>query len=131
MNNINFERKPSAPYYPSINFNAETGVCEIEGESYMEEAYKFYLPLINWIKEFTEKEKRKIYFNVKLMYFNTSTSKCLLDIFELLKKYSNEGGEVEVNWYYDPDDPDMIDEVKDFEREAELNFNIKDRKSVV
>lgn len=126
MNNINFERKPSAPYYPSINFNAETGVCEIEGESYMEEAYKFYLPLINWIKEFTEKEKRKIYFNVKLMYFNTSTSKCLLDIFELLKKYSNEGGEVEVNWYYDPDDPDMIDEVKDFEREAELNFNIKE-----
>lgn len=126
MNNINLEREASAPYYPGIKFNAETGVCEIEGESYMEEAYKFYLPIINWIKDFTEKENRKLYFNVKLMYFNTSTSKCLLDIFELLKKYTNEGGEIEVTWYYDPDDPDMIDEVKDFEREADLNFNIKE-----
>lgn len=126
MNNINFERTHSSPYYPTIKFNAETGVCEIEGESYMEEAYKFYLPLINWIKEFTEKEKRKIYFNVKLRYFNTSTSKCLLDMFELLKKYTNEGGEVEITWYYDPEDPDMIDEINDFEREAELDFNIKE-----
>jgi len=129
MNNINFERNPSAPYYPGIKFNAETGVCEIEGESYMEEAYKFYLPLINWVKEFTENEKRKLYFNVKLMYFNTSTSKCLLDIFELLKKYAAEGGQVEVTWYYDPDDPDMIDEIKDFERESELNFNIRQLQS--
>jgi hypothetical protein len=129
MNNINFERDPSAPYYPGIKFSAETGVCEIEGESYMEEAYKFYLPLINWVKEFTEKEKRILHFNVKLMYFNTSTSKCLLDIFELLKKYAAEGGHVEVTWYYDPDDPDMIDEIKDFERESELNFNIRQLQS--
>lgn len=126
MNNINLKRQSSAPYYPGINFNKDTGICEIEGESYMEEAYKFYLPLINWIKEFTEKEKRKLYFNVKLMYFNTSTSKCLLDIFEILKKYANHGGEIEVNWYYDPEDPDMIDEIKDFERESELIFNIKE-----
>ncbi len=126
MNNINFERDPSAPYYPGIKFNAKTGVCDIEGESYMEEAYKFYLPLINWVKEFTEKEKDILYLNVKLMYFNTSTSKCLLDIFEILKKYSGEGGKVEVTWYYDPDDPDMIDEIKDFERESELKFNIRE-----
>ena len=126
MNNINLERQSSAPYYPGINFNKDTGICEIEGESYMEEAYKFYLPLINWIKEFTEKKKRKLYFNIKLMYFNTSTSKCLLDIFEILKKYANQGGEIEVTWYFDPEDPDMIDEIKDFERESELKFNIKE-----
>jgi hypothetical protein len=45
---------------------------------------------------------------------------------ELLKKYKKEGGKIEINWYYDPDDPDMIDEVKDFEKEAELKFNIKE-----
>jgi hypothetical protein len=126
MNNINIERKKSIPYYPSVYFDAATGVCEIKGESYMEESYKFYLPLINWIKEFTEKKQQKIYFNIKLFYFNTSTSKCLLDILELLKKYKKEGGKIEINWYYDPDDPDMIDEVKDFEKEAELKFNIKE-----
>lgn len=126
MNNIKLERKPSMPYYPGVNFNADTGVCEIQGESYMEEAYKFYLPLINWIKEYTEQIQGKINFKIKLIYFNTSTSKCLLDIFEVLKKYTNEGGQIEVIWYYDEDDPDMIDEIKDFEKEAELKFQIRE-----
>jgi hypothetical protein len=127
MKNIEINRTPSNPYYPSVSFNVESGVCEISGESYMEEAYKFYLPLINWIKEFIEKEKRKVTLNIKLIYFNTSTTKCLLDIFEILKRYDKEDdGEADINWFYDPDDPDMVEEVKDFEREADVEINIKE-----
>jgi hypothetical protein len=92
----------------------------------MEEAYKFYLPLINWIKDFVEKEKRNLSLNIKLIYFNTSTTKCLLDIFEIIKKYQQEGGDAEINWFYDEDDPDMVEEVKDFEREADVHINIKE-----
>jgi len=124
MENIDINRNLSTPYFPSVHFEVSSGRCEISGESYMEEAYKFYLPLINWIKQFTEQEKRKITLNIRLIYFNTSTSKCLLDIFEILKKYHQEGGEIEVNWYYDKDDPDMVEEINDFENEAELQFNI-------
>jgi hypothetical protein len=125
MKNIEINRSPSNPYYPSVSFNFEKGVCEISGESYMEEAYKFYLPLINWIKEFIEQEKRKLVLNIKLIYFNTSTTKCLLDIFEILKKHQQEDGNAEINWFYDKDDPDMVEEVKDFEREADVNINIQ------
>jgi len=124
MENIEINRNLATPYFPSIKFEVSTGVCEISGESYMEEAYKFYLPLINWIKKFAEEEKRKITLNIKLIYFNTSTSKCLLDIFEILKKYQEANGAIEVNWYYDKDDPDMVEEINDFENEAELSFNI-------
>ena len=127
MNNIEIYRSPNYPYYPSAMFNAETGVCDIVGESYMEEAYKFYLPLINWIKDFIREKKQKIELNIKLIYFNTSTTKCLLDIFEILKNYKEEeNGEIEITWFYDKDDPDMIDEVKDFEKEADLSINIKE-----
>jgi hypothetical protein len=126
MENIEINRNVSTPYFPSVSFDASSGLCEISGESYMEEAYKFYLPLINWIKQYTEEEKGKIDLQIKLIYFNTSTSKCLLDIFELLNKYQQQGGQIEVTWYYDEDDPDMVDEVKDFEKEAELRFNIRE-----
>ncbi len=125
MENIEINQNLSTPYFPSVKFEVSSGVCEISGESYMEEAYKFYLPLINWIRQFTEEEKRKITLNIKLIYFNTSTSKCLLDIFEILKKYKEQGGQTEVNWFYDEDDPDMVEEVRDFENEAEMEFNIK------
>ena len=126
MNNIEISRNLSTPYYPGVHFDVSTGICEISGESYMEEAYKFYLPLINWIKQFTEQEKKSISLKIKLIYFNTSTSKCLLDIFEILKKYEEDGGSISVTWYYDKDDPDMVDEVKDFEKEAEMEFQIQE-----
>ncbi|MFO8236634.1 MAG: DUF1987 domain-containing protein [Bacteroidales bacterium] len=124
MDNIIINRSPAKPYFPSINFDYEKGICEIIGESYMEEAYKFYIPLIEWIKEFTENENRKLTLNIKLIYFNTSTTKCLLDIFELMKKYKLKNKKTEINWYYDKDDPDMVDEVKDFEKEADVSINI-------
>jgi hypothetical protein len=126
MKRIEFRRSPSNPYYPGVVFDADSGVCEINGESYMEEAYKFYYPLINWLKEFTKNENGKIILNIKLIYFNTSTTKCLLDMFEILKKYKNNGNEVEINWFYDKEDPDMIDEVKDFEKEAEIDIEVKE-----
>ena len=128
MNNINLEKNTSTPYYPKVSFEVDSGNCEIEGESYMEEAYKFYLPLINWIKQYAQEEKGKIVLAIKLIYFNTSTSKCLLDIFEELKQYKDAGGKVQITWFYDPEDPDMIEEIKDFEREAELQFNIRELK---
>jgi len=124
MEHIEINRNMATPYFPGVNFDASTGICEISGESYMEEAYKFYLPLINWIKQFTEEQKSKITLNIKLIYFNTSTSKCLLDIFEILRKYQEKNGIIEVNWYYDKEDPDMVEEISDFENEAELQFNI-------
>jgi len=126
MKKIQIDRSPSNPYYPGIDFNPENGVCEISGESYMEEAYKFYLPLINWIKEFIETQKKKITLNIKLIYFNTSTTKCLLDVFEILKRYQQDDGKAEINWFYDKDDPDMVEEVKDFEREADVKINIQE-----
>ena len=126
MKNIEIKRSPSSPYFPSIKFNAETGVCDIIGESYMEEAYKFYLPLINWLKSYIHKKNQPVYLNIKLVYFNTSTTKCLLDIFELLKKYKEQGGKIQITWFYDKEDPDMIDEVRDFEKEADLSIEVKE-----
>ena len=126
MENIHIRRNPNTPDKPEVVFDAETGICEITGESYMESTYTFYLPLMNWLDEYIEKVGGKITFNVKLVYFNTSATKCLLDIFEILKKYQQKGGEIEINWYYDKEDPDVHEEVKDFEIEADIDINLRE-----
>lgn len=124
MENITLSSSPSTPYFPEVNFDVSSGVCEIKGESYMEETYKFYLPLINWIKEYSENQKNKIELNIKLIYLNTSSTKCLLDILEILKDFEDQGGNVKVNWHYDKSDPDMVDEVEDFEAESGIKINL-------
>jgi len=98
MENISIKSSPETPYFPEVNFDAKTGVCEIAGESYMEETYKFYLPLTTWIKEYISSEKRNIELNIKLIYLNTSSTKCILDILETLKEYEKNGGNVKVVW---------------------------------
>ena len=124
MKNLIVEAVPDSPYYPEVNFNSETGVCELIGESYMEEAYKFYTPLLNWLKEYTLEMKKPVVLNLKLTYFNTNSSRLLLDMLDILKKSQESGNDIEINWFYEEDDPDVKDEVEDFEIETGLQIKM-------
>jgi hypothetical protein len=125
MRSLIIEAIPDSPYYPEVIFDGSSGICEIRGESYMEEAYKFYTPLLKWLKEFSLEEGKPVTFNIKLTYFNTNSSRLLLDILDILKKYVDIGGQVTVNWYYEPDDPDVLEEVEDFKIETGLKINLQ------
>jgi len=123
MESLVINEVKGSPYYPSVHFNAETGVCELRGESYMEETYKFYEPMINWINEYI-KLKKPLEVNFKLTYFNTNSSRLILDILDIVRKYKDSGGTVSVNWYYDKRDPDMVEEVEDFILESGMKINL-------
>lgn len=113
MENLIININPELIYYPLVHFDAQTGVCEISGESYMEETYKFYEPVIKWINSYIL-EKKPIFLNFKLTYFNTSSSRFILEILDMLKKFKSQGGDVAVNWYYKESDPDILGEINDF-----------------
>lgn len=123
MKSLIINTEPDTPYYPEVHFNAETGICEISGESYMEEAYKFYSPLQLWVKDYLDSNS-ELTLNFKLIYFNTSSSRLIVDFLEHLRKYRDDGKKVLVNWYYDPDDPDVKDEVEDFEIESGMEIEL-------
>lgn len=110
-------------FIPTVNFSAETGVCELAGESFLEDTVEFYGPLIDWLKEYI-KTGKSLTFNFKLTYFNTSSSRSILDILNLLKSHEKAGGEVTVNWHYDERDIDMEEEIEDYMIESELEINM-------
>ena len=109
---------------PKVDFNAQTGVCEISGESFLEETNKFYEPLVSWIQEYI-KTGNSIVLNVKLTYFNTSSSKWILRILYILSEYRKQGKNVTINWYIFRDDTDLIDDIKDFMQDIGINISIK------
>jgi hypothetical protein len=124
MKSLIIDTIPDSPYYPEVNFNAETGACVLVGESYMEEAYKFYTPLLGWLKEYTLELKQPVTLNIKLTYFNTNSSRLLLDMLDILKKALDKGINITVNWYFEQDDPDIKEEIEDFEIETGLTINM-------
>jgi hypothetical protein len=110
-------------FKPSVYLNAETGVCVISGESYLEETSQFYKPIYNWLKEFTNTGK-PIYFDFKLSYVNTSSSKHILFILRLLKEYQDAGGKVVANWHIEPGDTDTEEDVEDYMIITGLKINL-------
>jgi hypothetical protein len=109
---------------PKVHFNAETGVCEIEGESYLEKTAEFYDGLLAWLDQYMMEVKGAIKFSFKLTYFNTSSSKRILYIMLKLKDYNDKGGKVTANWHLNPNDIEMEEAVEDFISIAKLEINL-------
>ncbi len=122
--NLIVERKKNAHFVPHVNFDADKQHCLIEGESYLEDAFEFYDTMTEWFKEYF-KTNQKVVLDCKLSYFNTSSSRALLDLFRLLKKFEDKGKQITLNWYYpEEDNDDMRMEGEDFMDESGLELNM-------
>ena len=123
MENFEIKAKPGSHFKPTVLLDASTGICEIAGESYLEESNQFYDPIYNWLVEYI-KTKKPLTFNFKLSYVNTSSSKHILFILRLLKKYGEEGHKVTTNWYIENGDMDTEEDVEDYMIITGLKINI-------
>ncbi|MGF1533292.1 MAG: DUF1987 domain-containing protein [Bernardetiaceae bacterium] len=112
-------------YIPTVNFNAETHVLEISGESYHEYTIEFYEPIFKWLRDYFQTEGMEVTFNFRMTYFNTSSSRRFLEIFDLLEEYQRtKNGNVTINWYYQKDDVDMLESGEEYAEDVDLPFNL-------
>ena len=75
------------PKTPTVKFDKSEGVFEIKGRSIPENSVEFYKPLVDWLDNYKESPLDKTVVNIRLEYFNTSSSKCILDVFKNLKPF--------------------------------------------
>ncbi len=112
MENLSIEK---TKFTPEIMFDSSLRVLNIKGESYPENTSAFYKPVFEWIKEyFSDENKAKTKVNIELYYFNSSSSKVLMNLFEELDDAAEKGCEVVVNWVYDIDDEDSLEFGEEF-----------------
>jgi hypothetical protein len=123
MENLTIEATKSSP---AIILNAETRIFNITGESYPENAAKFYKPVIEWISRFFDRQdSESVIVNITLHYFNSSSSKVLMDIFDILDQAHSAGTPVTVNWRCHEENDTAIECGEEFKEEIEnIGFNI-------
>ena len=111
---------------PKIDFNSKTNVLSMNGESYPENTVKFYAPIFNWLEQYIKQlGDNKVTINIELVYFNSSSSKVLMDIFDILEDASAEGKDITLNWLYDVDNDASLEYGEEFSEDVEsLNFNL-------
>ncbi|RLD44866.1 MAG: nuclear pore complex subunit [Bacteroidetes bacterium] len=109
---------------PEINFDVESGILKLEGRSIPENTFEFFTPVLNWLDAYVNSSPDKIVAKINLEYFNTSSSKYILEILKKLKVFKVEGTEVLVEWYYEEDDEEMMETGEDYEDVSGLPFEI-------
>ncbi len=122
MRRLELEATANSPY---VSLDAEKGEIEIKGISHPEDSVGFYEIVLSWINENFNQLSQKIKVNIQLDYFNTSSSKSLFKLFQLLgKKKKTYENEIEINWFFIEEDEDMIDAGKAYEEISNLPFNL-------
>ena len=109
---------------PDIYFDSNKGIVEIEGRSIPENSIEFYKPLVDWLDGYADTPASKTEVNIKLEYFNTSSSKCILDVFKKLETIYKNSSEVVINWYYEEDDEDMLEAGEDYQSILKIPFKM-------
>ena len=112
------------PKTPTVSFDADKGSIEIKGRSIPENSIEFYKPLVDWLEEYMKSPKEMTEVDIQLEYFNTSSSKCILDVFKKLEAMYKGGNEVVINWHYEEDDEDMLEAGEDYQSIIKIPFKM-------
>lgn len=112
------------PKTPSVNFDSASGILHLKGRSIPENSIEFYKPLVEWLDSYSGKPQPKTSVNIQLEYFNTSSSKCLLDLFKKLETMHKNGNDIMIKWYYEEDDEDMLEAGEDYQSIINIPFKM-------
>lgn len=109
---------------PSVSFDAAEYRLEFAGQSYPENSFDFYAPIKVWLEDFLQSQPPSLQVDFKLDYFNTSSSKCLLDVLDRLEKHHEVHQNISIRWFFDRDDEDMEESGQDFGEDLNLPFEL-------
>ena len=110
---------------PEIDFNPETKEMKMTGRSLPEDVTTFYQPVLDWLDELEETPSGEYKCIMNLEYFNTASSKLILDILMRLEDIQLDGNTaIEIIWNYDERDTDMEEAAEEYSELVEVPFKI-------
>jgi hypothetical protein len=108
------------PYFSLDEIN---GIIELKGRSIAVEADEHFEPILDYLQNFLMYNPMDMTITIQLEFFNTKTSRILLNMFKMVKKSVDENDcKLTVNWHYDNDE-DSKDAGQDYQNILGVAFN--------
>ena len=108
---------------PAVHLDKNEGVFEFSGKSLPEDVTSFYGPVFDWIAQYGEAPNSTTKVVFKMTYFNTASSKIILDILMKLEEIQEAGNEILIEWHYEEDDEDMQEAGEEYSEIVEVPFS--------
>lgn len=109
---------------PSVSANSATGILEMRGDSYPENSFEFFAPIVAWVKHHLNETKTPLRLDLHLLYLNTSSVRAMMDVFDMLEEAYGSGQSVEVCWFYDGDNERIAELAEEFKEDCSFSFEI-------
>ncbi len=103
-----------SPKTPKVVLDAQHNQFELSGRSIPEDSVGFYQPVFDWLNQYGQNPNLETHFKFELEYFNTSSSKNILEVLKKLDSIHQAGHTVKVLWYYEEEDEDMEETGEDY-----------------
>ncbi|HLU87002.1 MAG TPA: DUF1987 domain-containing protein, partial [Taishania sp.] len=102
-------RLEGSPKTPKIELDSEKGVLLFRGRSIPENSFDFFEPIYNWVDSYCLTPKEETVLKFQLEYFNTSSSKCFMELFRKFELLNKDKSTVKVEWYFESEDEEMAE----------------------
>ncbi|KLO23619.1 MULTISPECIES: DUF1987 domain-containing protein [unclassified Marinitoga] len=111
---------------PEIIFDPEKNILSIKGESYPENSFDFYNPIFEWLENYINNldTETEVIFNFDISYLNTSSTKSIMFILDILEEAYNKNKNVKINWYYDEDNEFSYEIAENFMEDLTIPFTL-------
>ena len=110
---------------PDVHFDPAAGLFEISGSSIHENAEAFFRPLLEMVEAYTREPAPRTTVKLTLDYFNSSSSKYILDLLRLIDEVHVSGmATATMEWHYDEDDLDMEEAGEDYKELLEMPVTV-------
>jgi len=110
---------------PKVILDTEEGVFRFSGKSFPGNPVIFYEPILDWFKTYSLKPNEKTHVVFKMMYFNTSSARMILEMLRILEAINDKEGGVTACWYFKDDDENMEKVGEEYAENVTIPFEIK------
>lgn len=119
MENILLEGEEDTPRVELL-FNEKKFI--FSGKSLPEDVSEFYKPIFENIEAFFKTNPSSLELTFKMEYFNTASSKQIMEVIELCGDSIGDKDKLTIHWYYKDEDEDMQEAGEDLQDITELPF---------
>jgi len=112
---------------PEVELDSAKGIFTLKGESYPEDITGFFGPVRVALNDVLEQVENGLEVEIKLIYFNSSSARVLMEIMDQMDEKAAAGTSITVKWYCDPDDDITREFAEDISEDLEaIDFSIID-----
>ena len=111
------------PGKDTLEIKCSHGKISMQGNSLLADPKKFFQPVNDWITEYIKDPAQTTEITLRFEYMDTASIQAIFDLLMSIKVITKINKQLVVNWYFEFDDPELLEVGEIMSGRLKLDFN--------